>query len=220
MLGLDEDASVWAQSIARARLSPIVVTLLLALLVIGAYVVWERLRLDAVSVGEKERMYRSVLEAMQNVFYRTDTDGRLVLASPSFARLFGYASVDDALGADLAETLYVDANDRKALLERVREDGSVSDYDVTLRRLDGSLLQAQSTTHLWLDEDGTVLGVEGVLRDVTEQKRREEELRFSRFLIEQAGEVVFWMTEDGRIDVREPRRARGAGLRPRRVPAA
>ena len=199
VLGLDEEASLWAERIARARLTPTFVALLLALLVVGAYVVWERLRLDALSVAGKERMYRSVLEAMQNVFFRTGTDGRLVLASPSFAGMFGYASVDDAVGIDMAETVYVDPGERGRLLERVREDGSVTDYDVTLRKLDGTVIDAQSTTHLWLDDDGTELGVEGVLRDVTEQKRAEEELRFARFLIEQAGEVVFWMTEDGRL---------------------
>ena len=199
VLGVDEDAARWQEAIARARISPILVALLLALLVIGAYVVWQRLRLDSISVGEKERMYRSVLEAMQSVFYRTDLAGTLVLASPSFARLFGYRSVDDALGCNLAESVYVNPRDRDALVERIREDGSVSDYDVTLRKRDGTVIEAQSTSHLWMDEDGTVLGVEGVLRDVTEEKRREEELRFSRFLIERAGEVVFWMTEDGAL---------------------
>ena len=199
VLGLDEEASLWVESIAQARLTPTFVALLLALLVVGGYVVWERLRLDALSVASKERMYRSVLEAMQNVFYRTDESGDLVLASPSFARMFGYDSVDEALGHDFAEAVYVDPRDREALLARVRAEGSVSDYDVTLRRRDGTVINAQSTTHLWLDDDGSVLGVEGVLRDVTEQKRAEDELRFARFLIDQAGEIVFWAGEDGRI---------------------
>ena len=199
VLGLDEEASLWTERIVRARLTPTFVALLLALFVVGGYVVWERLRLDALSVAGKERMYRSVLEAMQNVFFRTGADGKLVLASPSFAGMFGYASADDAIGIDMAETVYLRPNEAAKLLERVREEGSVSDYDVELRRLDGTVIAAQSTMHLWLDDDGTELGVEGVLRDVTEQRRREEELRFARFLIEQAGEVVFWMTEDGRL---------------------
>ena len=197
VLGVDENAVEWQQAVARARISPIVVSLLLALLVIGAYVVWERLRLDAISVGENEKMYRSVLEAMQNVFYRTDVDGRLVLASPSFARLFGYDTVEQALGVDLAEAVYVRPADRDRLLERIRADGSVTDYEVTLRRRDGSVLTAASTSHLWTEDDGTILGVEGVLRDITEGKLIEEQLRFTRFIVEQAGEVVFWLTDDG-----------------------
>jgi PAS domain S-box-containing protein len=199
VLGLDVDAARWHEAIATARLVPIIVTMVLALIVIGAYVVLERLRLDAITVGEQEKTYRSVLEAMQNVFYRTDARGDLVLASPSFARLFGLDSVDEMLGRNLADAVYANPRDRDALLERVREDGAVTDYDVTLRKCDGTIIEAQSTSHLWTDDDGTVLGIEGVLRDVTEDKRREDELRFSRFLIERAGEVVFWTGEDGHI---------------------
>jgi PAS domain S-box-containing protein/putative nucleotidyltransferase with HDIG domain len=55
-----------------------------------------------------------------------------------------------------------------------------------------------------LDGEGRLLAVEGITRDVTERKRVEEELRFTRFVVEQAGDAVFWMTADGALTYANP----------------
>src|SRR5450830_1845867 len=70
VLGLDITAAQWLHSLALARAAPILVTLLLCLIVIAAYVVQERLRLSTLTLGQSERTYRTVLESMQNAFYR------------------------------------------------------------------------------------------------------------------------------------------------------
>ena len=106
VLGVDVDATSWATAVAEERLFPLLVALLLALMLVSFYVVQERRRIDAMQLAESEREYRSVLESMGDVFYRSDEQGRLVLASPSFARVLGYAAVDDALGIDLASEFY------------------------------------------------------------------------------------------------------------------
>ncbi|MFA4965215.1 MAG: PAS domain S-box protein [Thermoleophilia bacterium] len=199
VLGSRIDAAQWQQSVSQARIAPIAVTLLISLLVIGAYVVWERLRLAGMTLRESEKTYRSVLESMYDVFYRTDLNGDLILASPSFAHLFGYASVDEALGLNVARDLYVDPSDRDALIERLRADGEVVDYEVRVHRRDGSVILGSTTSHLYTDDAGVVLGVEGVLRDETERKRVEKELRLTTFMVEQAGELIFWMTADGAL---------------------
>src|SRR5450756_2204326 len=41
------------------------------------------------------------------------------------------------------------------------------------------------------------LGAFALCTDITERKRAEEELRFTKFVVEEAGDIVFWTTADG-----------------------
>ena len=203
VLGVDINASSWHAAIVEARLSPLVITLLLALMLIGFYVVQERRRVDSLTLVESERQYRSVLDSMEDVFYRSDLDGRLIMASPSFAELFGYDSVADAIGLDLATDLYVDPAQRATLLERIERDGSVVDYEVAVHRRDGSVLCGSVTGHYYTDVTGAVQGVEGVLRDITDRKRAERAVadaeERSRLLLQSAGDGIFGVDPLGHV---------------------
>ena len=88
---------------------------------------------------------------MGDVFYRSDRDGRLIMASPSFAHVLGYDSVDDAIGMDLAQKFYGDPSQRGALLERIERDGSANDFEVTVRRRDGTIVEGAVTANFYRD---------------------------------------------------------------------
>jgi len=52
-------------------------------------------------------------------------------------------------------------------------------------------------------EDGGTLW-HGIISDITARKQAEEELRFTRFVVERAGDAVFWMTSDGAFKYANP----------------
>jgi PAS domain S-box-containing protein len=198
-LGLDINASGWASDIATHRLSPILVTLLLVLIIFGALAVHDSKRLASLRVGESEAMYRSILENMQDVFYRTDADGDLIMASPSFARVFGFDSVEQAYGLNVARDLYVNPEDRTAFLRELETNGAANDYEVAVKRSDGSHMTISSNSTFYHDAAGNVLGVEGVLRDVTERRRTEAALRLTQLSVDHAADLIHWMAPDGRL---------------------
>jgi len=68
-------------------------------------------------------------------------------------------------------------DDRKQFLEEVYRNGKVTDYEVHLRRKDGSAVLVATSSHLYHDPAGNILGVEGTFRDITEKKRQEQILR-------------------------------------------
>ena len=125
---------------------------------------------------ESERTYRSILENIQDVFYRTDPDGNLVMISPSGIKLFGYTSADEILGKNIRDTLYADPGDRERILAVIRENGSVQDYDIMARRKDGSVIAVSTTSHAYPAPDGTPAGIEGIIRDISQRKGFEQEL--------------------------------------------
>ncbi len=118
------------------------------------------------ALRKSERLYRSVFENIPDAFYRTDCEGNLIMASPSWASTLGYDSVDGCIGMNIAETWYMNPEQRNDLIKAVYRDGSVRDYEVLLKRKDGSPLPALVSCHLYHDEDGVILGVEGIFREI------------------------------------------------------
>ncbi|MCX5826922.1 MAG: ATP-binding protein [Deltaproteobacteria bacterium] len=126
---------------------------------------------------ESEANYRSVIENIQDVFYRSDARGNLIMTSPSFLILFRYGSLDECLGKPIAETLYYYPEKRAELLRQIKEKGSVTNYEVILKRRDGMPVTVETNSHLYFDDAGNFAGVEGIFRDITERKRAEEDHR-------------------------------------------
>ena len=124
-----------------------------------------------------ENLYRSVLENMQDVFYRTDTEGNLVMASPSFAQLLGYPSADECRGWNVARDFYSEPEKRKDFLLAIAAKGSVTDYELALKRKDGSPVYISANSHIYYDKDGSILGIEGIVRDITERKAADQKIQ-------------------------------------------
>ena len=132
----------------------------------------------AEALRASEKLYRSVIDNIHDVFYRTDAQGRLVMVSPSGVRLLGYQSADEMIGKP-NEEFWFDPAARREFVERIQREGFVADFEVVLGRKDGEPVMVATSSGLYRDEAGMVLGVEGIFRDITERKRTEERLRQS-----------------------------------------
>ena len=186
VLGSDIDAAMWAAAVARERLEPIAITMLLLLIVVGVFAGYQRrlhyaaqLYTRARELAASEARYRSVVDNMQDGLYRTDAEGMVVMASRSAANLLGFDSVDELLGRR-ASSFWMHPEKRSKLTAYLKEHGSVSDYEVVLKRRDGSALLASLNLQVLRAENGAFLGYDGVFRDITERKRAEEALRESQ----------------------------------------
>ncbi len=122
---------------------------------------------------ERERLYRSFAENTSDLFYRTDTFGRITYISRSVYELSGY-TVEEAIGMNMAEDVYMVPRERENFLAVLNKNGRVHNFSARLKRKDGSMWWASTNAHFYYDEDGNIMGVEGITRDVTEQKRLQE----------------------------------------------
>lgn len=147
-----------------------------------------------------EERYRSVIENTQDVFYRSDAQGNLIMASPSSLRMFGYDSLDEIIGKSIADTFYQNPVERQKLMEILQKEGSVYNYETLLVKKDKTPVWVSTSTHLYYDKNGAYAGVEGNIRDITGIKKTSLALRESeemyRFLVEHIEDGVFIVQDD------------------------
>jgi len=137
--------------------------------------VTERKRMEE-ALRESEAKYRQIFENVQDIFYRTDLQGTILELSPSVER-YGYSR--DALIGTPAGELYENPEQRSDLVQTLLERGEVTDYEIRLKTADGGAIDTSLSGHLLRSPDGTPIGLEGFLRDITERKQMEEALRES-----------------------------------------
>jgi PAS domain S-box-containing protein len=131
------------------------------------------------AVRESEEKYRNIIENIQDVFYRADIEGNLIMTSRSGAKLLGYDSVEEMIGLNVAKTFYAVPEERDEFLKILKEKGVVDDHEITLTKTDGTLVPVRMSSHFYFDTNGNPVGVEGLLSDITERKAAENALRES-----------------------------------------
>jgi PAS domain S-box-containing protein len=161
----------------------------------------ERKRVEE-ALQESEEKYRLIFENMPDLYYRADNEGRIVLISPSVEPMFGYTR-EEALGMPLAEKVYVDPDQRKQLLKILEETGEAKGFEVVLKRKDGSHIWVSTNSRFYKDRNGKVLGVEGIVRDVTEKKLGEIQLNqindYLENLLENSPDAIGIADEHGKF---------------------
>jgi two-component system NtrC family sensor kinase len=86
-------------------------------------------------------------------------------------------SKEEFLNIDLPQDLYVRPEDRRTFQEMMERDGRVIDYEVEFKRKDGSTIPILLTGHARYDQQGHIIGYEGLNVDLTQRKLMEKELR-------------------------------------------
>ncbi len=143
----------------------------------------------------------ALFERIPVAMYRSAPGGRVLAANRAFAKLLGYESTDEMLGGVATVlNIYADPQRRTEWLETIDREGLVYDFDVELRRKDGSTVWVQDTARAVRDESGTVMYYEGALIDVTEKvkakKARDEFLATISHELRNPLAVVLGLSEE------------------------
>ena len=127
-------------------------------------------------IAHSEAELRNILDNLQDTYYRTDLEGRILRASKSVYDLLGYRE-EEMLGTKLAD-LYVDSLGREQFLQLLQQNkGVVKNHEAELRRKDGSVVWVSTNAHYYFDQDGNIKGVEGNTRDITDIIHSREHLQ-------------------------------------------
>jgi PAS domain S-box-containing protein len=123
------------------------------------------------ALRESEEKYRSLFEDSRDAIGISTLDGSFIDVNQATADLFGYAR-QEMVGMK-ARDLFVNATDRDSLYQEREQKGFVKDLEVKFRRKDGSEFYAQVTTNIRRAGDGSPIGIQAIIRDITQRKRAE-----------------------------------------------
>ena len=132
------------------------------------------------ALRQSEKRYRMLFERNLAGVYRSTLDGRFLDCNESFARIFGYASSEEVL-QQAAWDLYLKPEDRQAAVAKLLERQNLTNYEICLRRKDGSSVWVLESENLIEGPDGTLSVIEGTAIDITERKRAEEQVKHLAF---------------------------------------
>ncbi len=164
---------------------------------IAVYVrdVTRRRQMEA-KLQQAEEKYRNIYENATEGIFQASLDGRFITANPSLARIHGCDSPEELMESitDIGTQLYVDPADRDDLVDVLRMHGAVQNYEVKMRRRDGSIHWVSINSRVARDRTGGVIYHEGTMRDISKRKEAEEALAESeeryRIAIEHSNDGV------------------------------
>jgi PAS domain S-box-containing protein len=127
-------------------------------------------------IQENEEKYHRIFDNIQDVYYETSIDGTINEVSPSIKILSkGQYHRDELIGKSMYN-FYSDSNDRTALISKIKEQGTVSDFEITLKNKDGSQIPCSISSKICFDPQGRPEKIIGSMRDITEQKKTLQEI--------------------------------------------
>ncbi len=152
---------------------------------------------------ESENKYRTLLNQLPVGIYRRhyQENGKMILANPAAFKMFGFSSFEEFSKNPLSN-FYLDAFKFKEFNKLLLENSKVDNFDLALKKKDGTPLYCK----IWatLVKGPTMNYVDGILVDISAQKKAlEENTRLAR-AIEQASEVVIITDIEGTMQYVNP----------------
>src|SRR6266849_263389 len=108
--------------------------------------------------------------------YRATVDGEILDCNEACVKLLGFPSRADFMGHGISDLYWSDA-DRQTMFTRLRDQRSLSNFETSMRRADGTQIWVLMNISLVSDSRGTPI-TEATLVDITERKRAEDQIRY------------------------------------------
>jgi two-component system NtrC family sensor kinase len=124
-----------------------------------------------------EEKYRLLFEQVQEGVYVAGPTGRIIDCNDALVHMLGYSNREELLVLNLDSEICVDAKQREAFRREIEAHNYVRNFEITLRRKDGTVLLAVESSFATRDASGNIERYQGFVLDMTEKRRAEDEMQ-------------------------------------------
>lgn len=124
-----------------------------------------------------EEKYRTMFERCQDMILFADPQGKIVDINPCGVDMLGYRSKDELLAVDSLSELFENPGELARFRQQLLENGMVKDLVTRYKTKQGNALDISLSANLISDENGRIIGYEGIARDITRHKQMIDEMR-------------------------------------------
>ncbi|MBI4302091.1 MAG: PAS domain S-box protein, partial [Chloroflexi bacterium] len=160
----------------------------------GAVGVQERSMVD-----KKFRYLAAIVESSEDAIIGKDLDGIITSWNPAAERMFGYSETE-ALGRSISIIGTPDRiNEFKEIIEKVKMGIKVERYETQRKRKDGAIVDVWVTVSPVKDEEGKLIGLSAIDRDITAQKQASQYAQSLAAIVQSSEDAVISEALDGTI---------------------
>jgi PAS domain S-box-containing protein len=138
----------------------------------------ERKRAEAALLESEQRLGRlaSIVESSDDAIVSKNLDGIITSWNRGAERIFGY-SAEEAIGQPITIVIPQDRQDEeRMILTRIRRGERIDHFETVRQRKHGSLIVVSVTISPVKNAEGKIVGASKNARDITEQKRTQEQI--------------------------------------------
>jgi PAS domain S-box-containing protein len=125
---------------------------------------------------QRLRFLASIVESSDDAIISKNLDGIITSWNSGAERVFGYTA-EEAVGQPITIVIPQDRQDEeRGILTRIRRGERIDHFETVRQRKHGSLIVVSLTVSPVKNAEGKIVGASKIARDVTEQKRAQEQI--------------------------------------------
>lgn len=115
-----------------------------------------------------ESKYRSIFDNSLEGIFQSSPDGRFLTVNTALSEILGY-SKDELVKLNIERDIYKNPADREVLIKELKEKKELKDYQISLKKKDGSEVIVRLNDRLVSDSESSNYYFEGNMQDITAQ---------------------------------------------------
>jgi len=136
----------------------------------------ERRRVDAERMlAKNESRLRDLFEGSRDMIYIVDTNDIMTSVNRTAIKLLGIPSRNELIGKRF-DSILLNPDDRVPFMQHLLADGYVDDYEIDLKRADGTIIHCIETAHALKEPNGCIREIQGIIKDISDRYRNERKL--------------------------------------------